>query len=73
MVDVKEEGYNEAISKAANEVAGLKNTIYKAGYEYGLTCAGLQNYYKLFGKVVLCPPGAFTLPAPSATLEEDAE
>ena len=73
LVDAKEEGYSEAIYEATDEVTSLKNIIYKAGYEYGLACAGLQDDHELYDKVVLAPPRLFVPAAPSASVEEDAE
>lgn len=73
LIQAKVEGYEEAISDAADEVSGLKDTIYKAGYELGLDGANLPNDHELYKKVVLCPPGAFVLKQAKTEQEVSAE
>lgn len=40
LVQARDEGYEEAISNDADEV---ENTIYRAGYEFGLDNVGISN------------------------------
>lgn len=61
VVDAREEGYDEAISGAADEVAELKNTICKARYGFSMDSIGLLDDHDLYMRVVVWPPGAFTL------------
>lgn len=61
IVQAMEEGYDGAISGAADEVSELNNIIYKDGYEFGLNCVGLPDDHELYKMEMLCPPGAFTL------------
>lgn len=73
LVDERTHGYNEAIYEAAEKIRSVKDSIYKGGYEFGLETTGLSCDHELFGKVVLCPPGAFVVSSPSESEEENEE
>ena len=72
LVEEKIAGYNEAMSEAADEIKAVQDQIYKGGYTFGLESAGLPREHELFEKVVLGPPGAFTVP-PSAESNEETD
>lgn len=65
LVDERTHGYNEAMEEAASDVGALKDHIYRGGYEFDLENAGIPRDHELFGKIVLCPPGAFSVSSSS--------
>ena len=68
--DVKTEGYNEAVDDSAKEMKSIKDQVYRGGYEFALTCAGLAPDHELFERTVLCPPNIFAAPPPSESDDE---
>ena len=49
LVKARDEGFKEAIFGAADGVDGLKNKIYKAGYEFGLDSFITELCYVFLG------------------------
>lgn len=72
-MDERTNNYNEAMAEASNDIKAVKDRIYTGGYEFGLESTGLTHDHDLFGKVVLCPLGAFVLSSSSESEEEDEE
>ncbi|KAM7530777.1 hypothetical protein LguiB_034187 [Lonicera macranthoides] len=66
-------GYNEASDEAADQITKIKDMIYKAGYELGLSAAGVVEGDSLFDKPVLCPPNLFGQPPPVLGLDRESD
>lgn len=72
-MDERTHGYNEAVAKAADDVGALTDRIYRGGYEFGFKSVGVSRDHELFGKVILCLPGAFVVSSSSDSKEENEE
>ncbi|KAM7509898.1 hypothetical protein LguiB_008773 [Lonicera macranthoides] len=51
-----DEGYVKTIFALADEIEGLNNKIYQAGYDFGLQSAQVLLSHELFTMIMLCPP-----------------
>lgn len=60
IVKVGDESWNEATNATVEQLRGLKDTIFRAGYDLGLDSVGIPDDHKLYNMTILCLLGAFT-------------